>query len=60
MSVVPTVCCCRGTGRGVPETGAGKIAGVRGDPAHPANRGKLCTRKVDAPARLCMGNRAAA
>jgi assimilatory nitrate reductase catalytic subunit len=26
------------------EADAGKIAGVRGDPAHPANRGKLCTK----------------
>jgi assimilatory nitrate reductase catalytic subunit len=26
------------------EADAGKITGVRGDPAHPANRGKLCTK----------------
>ena len=45
MSVVSSVCCYCGTGCGVLiETDAGKIAGVRGDPAHPANRGKLCTK----------------
>jgi assimilatory nitrate reductase catalytic subunit len=26
------------------EADAGRITGVRGDPAHPANRGKLCTK----------------
>jgi len=45
MSVVSSVCCYCGTGCGVLiEADAGKIAGVRGDPAHPANRGKLCTK----------------
>ncbi len=45
MSVVPSVCCYCGTGCGVLiESDAGKITGVRGDPAHPANRGKLCTK----------------
>ncbi len=45
MSVVPSVCCYCGTGCGVLiETDAEKIIGVRGDPAHPANRGKLCTK----------------
>ncbi|MEW6120365.1 MAG: molybdopterin-dependent oxidoreductase [Pseudomonadota bacterium] len=45
MSVVPSVCCYCGTGCGVLiETEAGKITGVRGDPAHPANAGKLCTK----------------
>ncbi|OYW24697.1 MAG: hypothetical protein B7Z49_02585, partial [Hydrogenophilales bacterium 12-63-5] len=45
MSVVSSVCCYCGTGCGVlVETDAGKITGVRGDPAHPANRGKLCTK----------------
>ena len=45
MSVVSSVCCYCGTGCGVLiETDAGKITGVRGDPAHPANRGKLCTK----------------
>src|SRR4030066_2047527 len=45
MSVVSSVCCYCGTGCGVLiESDAGKIAGVRGDPMHPANRGKLCTK----------------
>ncbi|MHB1438241.1 MAG: molybdopterin oxidoreductase family protein, partial [Thiobacillus sp.] len=45
MSVVSSVCCYCGTGCGVLiEAEAGKIAGVRGDPTHPANRGKLCTK----------------
>ena len=45
MSVVSSVCCYCGTGCGVLiESAAGKITGVRGDPAHPANRGKLCTK----------------
>src|SRR5512139_1290227 len=45
MSVVSSVCCYCGTGCGVLiEADAGKITGVRGDPAHPANRGRLCTK----------------
>ncbi|MHB1145330.1 MAG: nitrate reductase [Thiobacillus sp.] len=45
MSVVSSVCCYCGTGCGVLiEADAGKITGVAGDPAHPANRGKLCTK----------------
>ena len=45
MSVVSSVCCYCGTGCGVLiESEAGTITGVRGDPAHPANFGKLCTK----------------
>jgi assimilatory nitrate reductase catalytic subunit len=45
MSVVSSVCCYCGTGCGVLiEAEAGKIVGVRGDPAHPANRGRLCSK----------------
>ena len=45
MSVVSSVCCYCGTGCGILiEADAGKIIGVRGDPAHPPNRGKLCTK----------------
>ncbi len=45
MSVVSSVCCYCGTGCGVLiEAEAGAIVGVRGDPAHPANDGKLCTK----------------
>ncbi|MFN3545155.1 MAG: molybdopterin-dependent oxidoreductase [Thiobacillus sp.] len=45
MSVVSSVCCYCGTGCGVLiEADAGTLTGVRGDPAHPANRGRLCTK----------------
>ncbi|MEW6590339.1 MAG: molybdopterin-dependent oxidoreductase, partial [Pseudomonadota bacterium] len=45
MSVVSSVCCYCGTGCGVLiEADAGTITGVAGDPAHPANRGRLCTK----------------
>src|SRR5574340_964339 len=45
MSVVSSVCCYCGTGCGVLiEADGGRITGVRGDPAHPTNRGKLCTK----------------
>src|SRR5512143_3108843 len=45
MSVVSSVCCYCGTGCGVLiEADAGNISGGRGDPAHPVNRGKLCTK----------------
>jgi assimilatory nitrate reductase catalytic subunit len=45
MSVISSVCCYCGTGCGVLiETDADRIVGVRGDPAHPANAGKLCTK----------------
>ncbi len=42
---VKSSCCYCGVGCGVLiETEAGKITGVRGDPEHPANRGRLCTK----------------
>ena len=42
---VKSTCCYCGVGCGVLiETERGKIAGVRGDPEHPANRGRLCTK----------------
>ena len=42
---VKSTCCYCGVGCGVLiETENGAIAGVRGDPAHPANRGRLCTK----------------
>ena len=45
MSVVSSVCCYCGTGCGVLiESDAGNVTGVRGDPVHPANHGKLCTK----------------
>lgn len=42
---VKSTCCYCGVGCGLLiETEHGKITGVRGDPAHPANRGRLCTK----------------
>jgi assimilatory nitrate reductase catalytic subunit len=44
-STVKSTCCYCGVGCGVlVETIDGKISGVRGDPDHPANRGRLCTK----------------
>ena len=40
-----STCCYCGVGCGVIiSTTAGKISGVRGDPDHPANFGRLCTK----------------
>lgn len=40
-----STCCYCGVGCGVIiSTAAGKISGVRGDPEHPANFGRLCTK----------------
>ena len=42
---VKSTCCYCGVGCGVLiETENGAITGVRGDPGHPANRGRLCTK----------------
>ncbi|MBC9070505.1 molybdopterin-dependent oxidoreductase [Thauera sp. CAU 1555] len=42
---VRTACCYCGTGCGViAEHDGRRITGVRGDPAHPANFGRLCTK----------------
>ena len=42
---VKSVCCYCGVGCGViVETDGDRIAGVRGDPEHPANRSRLCTK----------------
>ena len=42
---VKSTCCYCGVGCGVLiETNDGVITSVRGDPAHPANRGRLCTK----------------
>ena len=42
---VKSTCCYCGVGCGVLiETENGNIASVRGDPEHPANRGRLCTK----------------
>jgi assimilatory nitrate reductase catalytic subunit len=59
MSVVSSVCCYCGTGCGVLiEADAGKIAGVRGDPAHPANQGRLCTKGATLALSAQAGGRA--
>lgn len=42
---IPSTCCYCGLGCGVLiETDGATIRGVRGDPAHPANFGRLCTK----------------
>ena len=44
---VKSTCCYCGVGCGVLiETDGGAITGLRGDPDHPANRGRLCTKGV--------------
>ncbi len=59
MSVVSSVCCYCGTGCGVLiETDAGKMTGVRGDPLHPANLGKLCTKGTTLHLTAQAGGRA--
>ena len=45
MREVPSTCCYCGVGCGVIiETDGERITGVRGDPTHPANFGRLCTK----------------
>ncbi len=45
MQETKSICCYCGVGCGVIiATDAGKITGVRGDPDHPANFGRLCTK----------------
>ena len=45
MQETKSTCCYCGVGCGVIiATDAGKITGVRGDPHHPANFGRLCTK----------------
>ena len=45
MQETKSTCCYCGVGCGVIiSTVAGKISGVRGDPEHPANFGRLCTK----------------
>jgi assimilatory nitrate reductase catalytic subunit len=45
MHEIKSTCCYCGVGCGVLiQTDAGKITGVRGDPDHPANFGRLCTK----------------
>lgn len=45
LSETRSVCCYCGTGCGVlVQHAGGRILGVRGDPDHPANHGRLCTK----------------
>src|SRR5512147_1507824 len=45
MSETRSTCCYCGVGCGVIiSSEAGRITGVRGDPDHPANRGRLCSK----------------
>lgn len=45
MGEVKTTCCYCGVGCGViVSVDAGKIVGIKGDPNHPANHGRLCTK----------------
>ncbi len=45
MAETKSTCCYCGVGCGVIiEHEAGQITGVRGDPDHPANFGRLCTK----------------
>ena len=45
MATTSSVCCYCGVGCGVlVESEGDRITGVRGDPAHPANFGRLCTK----------------
>ena len=45
MSETKSTCCYCGTGCGViVESDGGRITGVRGDPDHPANFGRLCSK----------------
>lgn len=61
-TVTRSTCCYCGVGCGVLiESEGGRITGVQGDPEHPANFGKLCTkgsrsrlrRKAKRAARSC-------
>ena len=45
MAEIKSICCYCGTGCGViVESDGGRIIGVRGDPDHPANFGRLCSK----------------
>lgn len=61
---IKSTCCYCGVGCGVLiATEDGRITGVRGDPGHPANFGRLCTKgasldqTVDAASRLLYPER---
>lgn len=50
-AITRSTCCYCGVGCGVLiESEAGRITGIAGDPAHPANFGRLCTKGMTLPA----------
>ncbi len=50
MNTVRSTCCYCGVGCGVLiETDGARIVGVKGDPDHPANFGRLCTKGMTLP-----------
>lgn len=59
MAEIKTVCCYCGTGCGVLlEAEGDRTISLRGDPAHPANKGRLCTKGATLPFTLGMEGRA--
>ena len=54
-----SVCCYCGTGCGVlVQHSGGRIVGVRGDPGHPANHGRLCSKGATLHLSVREGGRA--
>jgi assimilatory nitrate reductase catalytic subunit len=59
MPETKTTCCYCGTGCGlVVEAGEGRAITVRGDPSHPANFGRLCTKGSTLPLTTGLDGRA--
>ena len=55
-----TTCCYCGTGCGViVRSEGGRVVGVRGDPDHPSNRGRLCSKGTTLPLTMSPGAMAA-
>ena len=60
MAAIKSTCCYCGVGCGVLiETDGVRITGVRGDPEHPANFGRLCTKGATLHLTLDAASRAA-
>ena len=59
MAAIKSTCCYCGVGCGVViETDGARITGVRGDPEHPANFGRLCTKGASLHLTLDASTRA--
>lgn len=55
-TVTRSTCCYCGVGCGVLiETEDGRITGIEGDPEHPANYGRLCTKGRTLPLTAQIG-----